>query len=520
MYTPAYSPAPPATAPGRQEDDDGLLGAVAPVLPSEHLPGELALSRGLRARDLTVLCLIAVFLVTNVSLIAGAGGAAFLYLGLGFVAFLIPSALVCAQLYRLFPGEGAVYIWAHKAFGNTWDMLLGFFCHWWPGAFGLVVEAGAVVTYLQAMNASWLTQPWQQGIVEILVLLVALALCSFGQQQVQRILNGVFLGYAGIIVLLGLAGVVWLLGGNTAQGDFTAQGWQITKTNLPLFATVILSLLGMEVPLNLGAEVVRKREARRYFTWATLISIVGYLIATFGILVVLPPQDATNPALLAEVFTRAFGSSLGGILGALTNGILILYFISATAAFTLMFARLLLVASVDWRLPRSMHRLNRNGVPFWAMSFQVGFNILVLAILFFIVPALAPTNPAESFIVFLVTINGSGVVWELAMIAVFLCGLILFTRYQRELAGRWIAPPFLLYLAALAGIVACCISIYTIFFGGSPLPDQVSNADWVYYVGLVVVASLAIGAVISHLAPEAEDTIDLLTRLAPRLDRK
>ena len=520
MYRPAlaHEPLPPTQS--ASAEDDGLLGAVQPVLPSENLPGELALTRGLSARDLTVLCLIAVFLVTNVSLIAGAGGAAFLYLGLGFVAFLIPSALVCAQLYRLFPGEGAVYIWAHKAFGNTWDMLLGFFCHWWPGAFGLVVEAGAVVTYLQAMNPSWLGQPWQQGVVEILVLLVALALCSLGQQQVQRILNWVFLGYAGIIVLLGLAGVVWLMSGNVAQGDFTSQGWQITKTNLPLFATVILSLLGMEVPLNLGAEVIRKREARRYITWATMISIVGYLIAAFGILVVLPPQDATNPALISEVFTRAFGASLGGILGALSNAMLILYFVAATAAFNLMFARLLLVASVDWRLPRSMHRLNRNRVPFWAMSFQVGFDIVALAILFFLVPALAPTNPAESFLVFLITVNGSGVVWEIAMIGVFLSGLIIFSRYQRELASRWIAPPLILYLAAIAGIIACVISIYTIFFGGSPLPGQLSNADWVYYVGLVVIASLAIGAVISHLAPEAEDTIDLLTRLAPRLDRK
>ena len=79
---------------------------IRPPLPSEQLPRGW-LWEGLRGRDLLVLCLFSVLLVTNVPVIAGAGGASFLYWGLGFLTFLIPSALVCAQLYRMFPGEGA-----------------------------------------------------------------------------------------------------------------------------------------------------------------------------------------------------------------------------------------------------------------------------------------------------------------------------------------------------------------------------------------------------------------------------
>jgi len=514
MRSPAIVKSP--LSPELRDEDQGLTGTIEPVLPSENLPHGLALPQVLRARDLAVLCLIAVFLVTNVSSIAGAGGAAFLFLGLGFVAFLIPSALICAQLYRLFPAEGAVYLWTHKALGNFWDMFLGFFCHWWPGAFGLIVEAGAVVTYLQVINPNWLQQPWQQGFTEIVVLGVALSLCALGQRQIQRLLNIVFLGYGVIIVLLGVAGCWWLLSNHVAQGDFTAQGWQINKANLPLFATVILSLLGMEVPLNLGGEVANRREGRRYFSWAVMITIVGYLIATFGIIVVLPPQDAANQTLITEVFTLAFGSGLGQVLGAYTNVVLVVYFVCATAAFNLMFARLLLVASVDWRLPRSLHRLNARGVPFQAMAVQVGINMLIVSILFFLVPALAPANPAESFLVFFVTLNGLGVVWELSMVGFFLTGLVLFVRYRRQLFGRWIAPPVVLYGAAIFGIVAVSISIYTIFFAGSPIPPLISNGEWVYYVALVVLASLALGAVLSFLAPEAEDTLDLTTRLTRR----
>lgn len=434
-------------------EDEGLMGTIAPVLPSEQLPHGLALPRVLRAQDLTVLCLIAVFLVTNVSTFSVGGGAAFLYLGLGFIGYLIPSALICAQLYRLFPAEGAVYLWTHKALGSFWDMLIGFFCHWWPGAFGLSIEVGAVVTYLQAMNQNWLQQPWQQGATEIGVLILALIMCSLGQRTIQNILNFVFLGYGAIIVLLGLAGVAWLLSGHAAQGDFTAQGWQITKTNLPLFSIVILSMLGMEVPLNLGGELANRREGRRYLSWATIIAIVGYLIATFGILVVLPPDQAEAPGLISAVFTEAFGSVIGTGLGVFTNVTLVVYFICATAAFNLMFSRLLMVTSVDWRLPKALHRLNRQGVPFTAMAFQVGFNIIFVAILFFLVPTLAPTNPLESLLVFLVTINGLGAIWEISMVGLFITGIVLFVRYRHELARRLIAPPLILYGAAIFGII-------------------------------------------------------------------
>jgi amino acid transporter len=487
-------------------DDEGLLGLVQPVLPSEGLATPATpLSRGLRARDLTTLALIAVLLVTNVSLLAGAGGAAFVYLLFGIIGFLLPSALVCAQLYRLFPGEGGVYLWANKAFGSFWDMLIGFFCHWWPGAFGLVVEVGAVVTYLQAINPTWLASPWQAGVVEIAVLLLVLPLCALAQAQIQRLLNLILVCYLGVIALLGLAGVVWMLSGHLPQGDFSPQGWQVTRANLPLFATVILSLLGLEVPLNLGGEVAHRAEARRYLLWGVAITIVGYLIATFAIITVLPPQDAINPAAIGELLQLAFGRGAGGVLGFVVNLFLVGYFVCAAVVFNLMFARLLFVVSVDWRAPFGLHRLNRERVPFRAMVLQVGFSLVFLVILFLIVPALFPSNPGESFLVFLVTINGLGVVWELGMIGLFASGLVIFARHRRQLEAHLVAPPFLLSLAAALGAGSSILAIILIFIAGSPLPGELSNEQWFYWVALVVLGSLALGALLAFMMPEAED---------------
>lgn len=458
---------------------------------------------------MTILCLFSVLLVTNVQLIAGAGASSYIYWWLGFLFFLIPSALICGQLYRLFPGEGAVYLWANKAFGNFWDTFLGLFCNWFPGAIGLTIEAGAVVTGIQALNASWLTLPWQQGVAEILILAIAQGLCYLDRRLLMKLLTWIFLAYLSIIVLLGVAGLVWLAGRHAMQGDFTPHGWQVSAANYPVFATVIVSLLGMAVPLNLGAEVLDQRRGGRYLRWGVIISVIGYLVANFGVLAVLPPKDIANPAFIAEIFTLAFGPILGPFFGFINNLIVIVYFIFATAAFNLIFARLLLVAGVDRRLPGMVQRLNRQQVPVNAMLIQTLLNMVLVAILFFIVPAFGSSNQGLSFVVFLVTINGASVIWNIAMIGLFLCGILLFIRYRRQLEGRWIAPPFFLHLAAGLGIFSSAVAIYSTFFAGSPVPQTLGNADWDYYVLLVVLGSLAVGAVYSFLVPELEDLIAL-----------
>lgn len=482
-----------------------------PSLPSEQIPRGW-LWEGLRGRDLLVLCLFSVLLVTNVPVIAGAGGASFVYWGLGFLTFLIPSALVCAQLYRMFPGEGAVYLWANKALGNFWDTLLGFFCNWWPGCIGLTIEALACVTSIQALNASWLQASWQQGLAGITVLVLAQGLCFLGQRRLQQVLNSVFLVYLGFFLLLGIAGVIFVLTGHHPQGDFSSQGWVPGPTTYPLFATVIVSLLGMAVPLNLGAEVRNRREASQYLLWGTGITMGVYVLGTLAISAVLPLGDLGNPAFLTELFTIVWGP-FGQALGLANYVVLIIYFICATAAFNTLFARLLWVAGVDQRLPALLGRL-RAGVPFHATLVQTLINMLFLGVVFLVAPWLAPSVTQLSFAVFLVTINGASLIWNLAMIGLFLCGMLLVQRFRRQWHGGWVLPPVLFYVACAVGMGASTVAIISTLVAGSPLPNILSNTNWIYWVLVVTLASLAVGAIVSFLAPEAEDLSAFFARRA------
>ena len=86
-------------------------------LPSASLE---TLPRRLRTRDLFLYLIVAVFLFTNVPVVAMAGWASLLYWVLGFLMFLLPSALVAAQLFRLFPGDVGADL--QKACARPWTV--------------------------------------------------------------------------------------------------------------------------------------------------------------------------------------------------------------------------------------------------------------------------------------------------------------------------------------------------------------------------------------------------------------
>ena len=140
------------------------LGAAArPAASSELLSERIApgiLPKVLGPFDMVAIFVAIVLFANQASVIQAAGAAGFVYWILGFVTFLIPGAIVTGQLGLMFPGEGSIYVWTHKALGTFWGFFAGF-CAWWPGILVMIATADLIVTMLQFLNSSWLQQPWQ-----------------------------------------------------------------------------------------------------------------------------------------------------------------------------------------------------------------------------------------------------------------------------------------------------------------------------------------------------------------------
>src|SRR5256712_6021502 len=133
------------------------------VLRSERIAGGI-LPKVLNSFDMVAIFVAIVLFITNSAVIPNAGAAGYIYWVLGFIAFLIPGAIVTGQLGLMFPGEGSIYVWTNKALGSFAGFFAGF-CAWWPGVLVMVATGDLVMTMLQFLgttqNQNWLSEPWQ-----------------------------------------------------------------------------------------------------------------------------------------------------------------------------------------------------------------------------------------------------------------------------------------------------------------------------------------------------------------------
>src|SRR5579872_7373400 len=240
------------------------------VLRSERIAGGI-LPKVLNSFDMVAIFVAIVLFISNSAVMAGgAGPAAYVYWGIGFITFLIPGAIVTGQLGLMFPGEGSIYVWTNKAFGPFMGFFAGF-CAWWPGVLVMIATGDAVASLIQQLNANFLTEAWQQGVVIIAVIAFSFILSVLRFRATQNIVNVVFVAYGGAILLIGLAGLLWLFGGAAPLADFSASSWALTKNNYTFYGLVILALLGIEVPLNMGVEISKPRSITRYLLWGSTV---------------------------------------------------------------------------------------------------------------------------------------------------------------------------------------------------------------------------------------------------------
>ena len=89
----------------------------------------LAIPRTLGRWDLVLLKIVAIVNINNVPPVAVYGWASLGLWGLAFVMFFVPEAIAVLTLARRHPGEGGIYLWTRKAFGDGHGFLSGW-CYW------------------------------------------------------------------------------------------------------------------------------------------------------------------------------------------------------------------------------------------------------------------------------------------------------------------------------------------------------------------------------------------------------
>jgi len=461
---------------------------------------ERALPGILTTRDLTFLFVVILYFITNDSNAVAGGPAGMALWVIGGLLFFIPCCIASAQLGVIFPYEGSLYSWTHRTFGGFMSFFVGF-AAWVPGPLLILATAELVVNIIQGLNANWLTQPWQQGGALLVIILFSCLVALQRQRMIQNIVNMTFAFILLATALVFVAGLVWLLNKQPSATNFSqAADWNpFTAPNFPLFGVITLGYLGVNLPLNMGGELVaphggaRRRAITGHLLWGTLIVMAFYLLSTFGVLIV----QGLNASFILSAPVTTVKMALGPVAGGLTALCIMTVLIMATVVYNYIFSRFLLVGSIDRRIPARWGRLNRNRVPADAIILQTGIACTLAVLFFMVVPYIGilsgpPAHLAASF--YFVLVGTATVLWAFATIFLFVNLLRLMLTQGEALRYHRIAPSWVLLLSSVVGLIVGLVAIVDTVLNSYDPPD-IPNTSWWYLVAGLTAGVLVAGAI-------------------------
>jgi amino acid transporter len=504
----------------RSSGSEMISEKIAPVL----------VARTLGPFDMVVIFVAIVLFINNSAGVQFAGPSVFIFWILAITTFLVTGAFVTAQLGRMFPEEGSLYVWTHKVLGPFWGFFAGFVA-WWPGPISLVFIGILVANFLQQFAAFFtcsgkpcaiLTENWQLGLVVLAVMWFSATMSYLKMRVTQNYVNVQFWAYAAVIFLIGLSGVIWLLKGHGNATSFST-GWNPFRTdngkaalgipaNLTFFSFTILAMLGIETPLNMGVELRsggEERAIRTYLLWGVAIVAFAYLWATWGNMVVIKAGGANGTTGGMETI----GLAIGKWAGAIASLVMAWVVLTVAVVYNYSFGRLLFVSGMEKRLPHQIGRVNRNKVPANAITLQTAISTILTVVIFFILGR----GASDPYKAFYILYAGVTIVWCISSALLFLDIFFaknaepeLFERERRVSLG-W------LYACGVIGTLTNILAVLFIFVGSwypVAFPKLIVWNEWmIAFTAVSVIAGIAIYAV-SQAARHGKTEAQLVDEVA------
>ena len=304
-----------------------------------------------------------------------------------------------------------------------------------------------------------------------------------------------------------VAGVVHLAGGvapETNPTDWSA--WApsantgINLTNWSFFGVVVLALLGVEVPLNMGVEIKDERSITRYLVWGSLAVMVAYVLATWAVMVTVPAADGQSAQVTA--LATAVGSELAGWLGKVVAILLAAFFLFITVVYNFSFARLVFVSGLDQKLPSAMAKVNKHKVPSNAVWVQTAIASVFALAAFVVLPSLGVGGGKPIDIqtkVYDVLQAAVTVIWCISMVVLFVDVVIIIRRFLPRYEETRLARPAVFYTCAVIGGLSALVAVIATLSGSwTPLVSNdsgsvsIAGAEIAYGVWFYLVAGIAV----------------------------
>ncbi|MDQ1734738.1 MAG: glutamate:GABA antiporter [Pseudonocardiales bacterium] len=447
-------------------------------LAAELVP-ERVLPRVLNTFGLTAAYVFIICWISGSSIMSTGGWSSIPMWVLGIVVFLIPAGLAVAELGNLWPAQGGVYIWAYRTL-NEPLAFLGGFLSWIPvvlnGASGPSVVLSFALFALHAKVGLTVSI-----ILQLIILWLAVGLALRKLAATQRVMNAALIVYALVAVSVLLVGIAHAARGSSG----TPVSWHdITHVNFGtygwIFGLVLLYLVGVETPFNMGAEFLSvRRSATRMILFGSIALSGIYLLSTIGTMLALP-TDKIDPVVGVA---GALKMGVPGIAEVAAIAIAIILVIALTT-YQSAYSRLIFVSGLERHLPRLFTHLNpRTRNPVTAILVQASISSTMIVVLF---------SQSSLTNVFLYLNGALSVVWLCSGFFFFVPLVIARNKYKQRYATEsfWRIPGGMpaVYLVALIGSLGTAAGVYYSFT--LPFSPSIAKGTWMTWVGSITGGTL------------------------------
>lgn len=440
-------------------------------------------SKKLSFFSLVLLIVAALDSIRNFPSAALFGSALIFFFIFSAIVFLIPTALVAAELSATFPEKGGVYHWVNTAFGKKTAMLAI-----WLQWINTMVWYPSILSFL-AGTAAYFIDP---SLVNNKIYLVSIILGVFWFITLIN-LRGIHVGAKvnNICAIIGTIfpmlfliaiGIYWLSSGHPRQIEVSAQTVfpsLANKTNWIALIGIMASFLGMELA---GVHVGDIKNPQKNFPKAVLVASIFILVTMiFGSLTIayISPQKEINLISgVMQVFTEFF--ALFGLTKfvPLIALLIVIGTIGGITNWLISPAKGLLHAAEFGFLPTFFKQTNRHGVPANILITQA-----ILVSFFCLIFLLVPT--VNAFYWFLMALSTE--LYMIMYVLVFLAAWRLHYKYSNRPKSFKIPGKALgIGTTCLLGFIGCFLTIGLSFFP----PENIDIGNPVRYTMMIFLGNV------------------------------
>jgi glutamate:GABA antiporter len=285
------------------------------VTSSATLEEKQKLRKEFKYLDMIFYTLAALIGLDTIGAFASNGAQALTWLVISAITFLLPYALITAELGSTFTQEGGMYEWC-KMGGGRFFAALAAMMYWvsnplWLGGTLAVGAIAAIKSFwFGSLGFQFGGNATTDAIVEILIALVFVwgtIWCAILSLRVGKYISvvGSYLKLSLLVVFVVLA-LLFLFGGHSHGGSLNFA--DLIPSNFGLVVSGIIPVLifqwqGFEVQNGAGEEMVNpQRDVPRSIIRAGLTAVVAYAAFLITILLVLPKSQLSNVGSFLAAF--------------------------------------------------------------------------------------------------------------------------------------------------------------------------------------------------------------------------